>query len=75
MAKLNVPTLDDTFMIGKLSGLPYLRRNNELYCWYPGASKWHKSLNNTLVTFVSESSDYFQVRDLFPSSINSTLPT
>lgn len=71
---MNKPTLDDTFMFGKLSGLAYLRRNNILYCYYPGAKQWHVSLNNSLATFVSEATDYFAVRERFPESINCPLP-
>jgi len=68
------PEPTDTFMFGILSGLPYMRRNNTLYCWYPGVKQWHVSLNNGLATFVTEPADYFTVRERFPEAINANLP-
>lgn len=70
-----LPSIDDTFMFGRLSGLPYMRRDNVLYCFYPGAKQWHVSLNNSLATFVTEAADYFAVRERFPDSVNSPLRT
>lgn len=69
-----MPTTEDTFVFGKLSGLPYLIRDNVLYCYYPGDKQWHTSLNNSLATFVSEPTDYFAVRERFPESVNTPLP-
>lgn len=68
------PSENDTFMFGKLSGLPYMLKNNMLYCWYPGAKKWHISLNNVLATFITEPADYFSIREKFPDCINAELP-
>ena len=71
----NLPSSEDTYLLGKLSGLIYLRRNNQLYCWYPGSAKrWNLSSNNTLATFVAEDISYWDAKAAYPDAFTTQLP-
>lgn len=71
----NLPSPDDTYLIGKLSGLICLLRENQLYCWYPGeAKRWNLSLNNTLATFVADEISFWDARAAYPDAFTTELP-